>query len=61
MQYYAERESKSNIKHKCALCGKRLYPYQYNMSEYAYRKGADYYCSYSHYREGTKKNRQIKV
>ena len=36
---------------KCAICGKRLYAFQYNLNEYAYKKGSKYYCCYSHMRK----------
>ena len=43
---------------KCAICGKQISPFQYNLRDYAYRDCNKYYCSYSHLREALKEKEE---
>ena len=43
---------------KCEICGKRLYAFQYNLSEYKYKRGTKYYCCYSHMRKAVKEKEE---
>ena len=53
-----DEEIERKYRPKCAICGKRLYAFQYNLSEYKYKRGHTYYCCYSHFRKAMKEQEE---
>ena len=41
----------------CEVCGKRIQSFQYNLSDYVYKRDGKYYCCYSHMRKDTAKKK----